>query len=259
MVDDATREVKEREKETLLRLARAGEFRDEETGSLIRMSRYSRRIANTLGLERDEAETMELAAPLRHRQDRHPGPDSSQAPPPGRGRVAGHAPSPGDRSRDPQGQRVASAWARSSRSATTRSTTARVPERARRRSCRSARASSPWPMCTTRSPRCVPSRPWPSEQAFEYLHVQAGRHFDPHGSTFLAALQEVLEIQHEWRDPTVEALRLMSQGFIARLRAPQGAPRHRARAGHPAPRHHGARRALPLPDALAHRGPGRCT
>src|SRR5579859_147522 len=65
MVEDATREVREREKETLLRLARAGEFRDEETGyHLIRMSRYSRHIANALGLEHDEAETIELAAPL---------------------------------------------------------------------------------------------------------------------------------------------------------------------------------------------------
>ena len=65
MVEDATREVREREKETLLRLARAGEFRDEETGNhLMRMSRYSRLIANALGLEHDEAETVELAAPL---------------------------------------------------------------------------------------------------------------------------------------------------------------------------------------------------
>src|SRR5689334_8482630 len=65
MVEDATREVREREKETLLRLARAGEFRDEETGyHLIRMSRYSRLIANALGLEHEEAETIELAAPL---------------------------------------------------------------------------------------------------------------------------------------------------------------------------------------------------
>src|SRR5207248_11350636 len=64
MVEDATREVREREKETLLRLARAGEFRDEETGyHLIRMSRYSRLIASALGLDRDEAETVELAAP----------------------------------------------------------------------------------------------------------------------------------------------------------------------------------------------------
>ena len=65
MVDEATQEIREREKETLLRLARAGEFRDEETGyHLIRMARYSRLIANAIGLERDEAETIELAAPL---------------------------------------------------------------------------------------------------------------------------------------------------------------------------------------------------
>jgi two-component system response regulator RpfG len=65
MVEDATREIREREKETLLRLARAGEFRDEETGNhLIRMSRYSRLIANTIGLSGEEAETVELAAPL---------------------------------------------------------------------------------------------------------------------------------------------------------------------------------------------------
>src|SRR3954464_3222300 len=65
MVEDATREVREREKETLLRLARAGEFRDEETGyHLIRMARYSRLIATTIGLDRDEAETIELASPL---------------------------------------------------------------------------------------------------------------------------------------------------------------------------------------------------
>jgi two-component system, response regulator RpfG len=65
MVDEATREIREREKETLFRLARAGEFRDEETGyHLVRMARYSRMIANAIGLERDEAETIELAAPL---------------------------------------------------------------------------------------------------------------------------------------------------------------------------------------------------
>jgi two-component system response regulator RpfG len=65
MVDEATREVRDRERETLMRLARAGEFRDEETGyHLVRMARYSRLIADTIGLEKDEAETIELAAPL---------------------------------------------------------------------------------------------------------------------------------------------------------------------------------------------------
>src|SRR5574341_148730 len=65
MVEEATREVRDREKETLMRLARAGEFRDEETGfHLVRMARYSRLIADAIGLEREEAETIELAAPL---------------------------------------------------------------------------------------------------------------------------------------------------------------------------------------------------
>ncbi|MGA8050756.1 MAG: response regulator, partial [Burkholderiales bacterium] len=65
MVEEATREVREREKETLLRLARAGEFRDAETGyHLVRMARYSRLIADAIGMTRDESETIELAAPL---------------------------------------------------------------------------------------------------------------------------------------------------------------------------------------------------
>jgi two-component system, response regulator RpfG len=65
MVEEATREVREREKETLLRLARAGEFRDSETGyHLIRMARYARLIADAIGLDRNESETIELAAPL---------------------------------------------------------------------------------------------------------------------------------------------------------------------------------------------------
>ncbi|HKO88252.1 MAG TPA: two-component system response regulator [Burkholderiales bacterium] len=65
MVYDATQEVRQREKETLFRLARAGEFRDEETGNhVIRMARYSRLIAEAIGLNEQEAETIELAAPL---------------------------------------------------------------------------------------------------------------------------------------------------------------------------------------------------
>ena len=65
MVQDATREVREREKETLLRLARAGEFRDSDTGNhILRMARYSRLIATAVGLNGGQAETIELAAPL---------------------------------------------------------------------------------------------------------------------------------------------------------------------------------------------------
>jgi two-component system response regulator RpfG len=65
LVADATREVRDRERETLFRLARAGEFRDAETGyHLVRMARYSRLIADAIGLAPEEAESIELAAPL---------------------------------------------------------------------------------------------------------------------------------------------------------------------------------------------------
>jgi two-component system response regulator RpfG len=65
MVEDATHDVRAREKETLMLLARAGEFRDEDTGyHLVRMARYSCLIGGALGLTQEEAETVELAAPL---------------------------------------------------------------------------------------------------------------------------------------------------------------------------------------------------
>lgn len=65
MVMEATQDVRARERETLFRLARAGEFRDSETGNhVIRMARYSRLIANAIDLPAQEAETIELAAPL---------------------------------------------------------------------------------------------------------------------------------------------------------------------------------------------------
>jgi two-component system response regulator RpfG len=64
-VSEATSEVRLRERETLLRLARAGEYRDEETGNhIIRMAKYSRIIAEHLGLSESEAEVIEMAAPM---------------------------------------------------------------------------------------------------------------------------------------------------------------------------------------------------
>jgi len=64
-VAEATSEIRMRERETLLRLARAGEYRDEETGNhIIRMAKYSRIIAEEIGLTRDEAEVIEMAAPM---------------------------------------------------------------------------------------------------------------------------------------------------------------------------------------------------
>jgi two-component system response regulator RpfG len=64
-VEEATREVRTREYETLIRLAKAGEYRDEETGNhVLRMAKYSRAIAEQLGLGAEECEVVELAAPM---------------------------------------------------------------------------------------------------------------------------------------------------------------------------------------------------
>ena len=64
-VAEATHAIRTREHETLLRLGKAGEYRDEETGNhVIRMAKYSRLIAEHLGLDEAECETVELAAPM---------------------------------------------------------------------------------------------------------------------------------------------------------------------------------------------------
>ena len=64
-VAEATSEIRLRERETLLRLARAGEYRDEETGNhIIRMAKYSRIIAEQLGFSEEEAEVLEMSAPM---------------------------------------------------------------------------------------------------------------------------------------------------------------------------------------------------
>lgn len=54
-----------REREILLRLARAGEYRDETTGShIVRIGRLCRGIAEVLGLDASECTIIEAAAPM---------------------------------------------------------------------------------------------------------------------------------------------------------------------------------------------------
>lgn len=61
----ATREVRAREHETLLKLAKAGEYRDEDTGNhIIRMAKYARLIAEELNLTPHECDEIESAAPM---------------------------------------------------------------------------------------------------------------------------------------------------------------------------------------------------
>ena len=64
-VMQATREVRTRERETLLKLAKAGEYRDQETGNhIIRMSKYARLIAEELKLTAMECDEIEAASPM---------------------------------------------------------------------------------------------------------------------------------------------------------------------------------------------------
>ncbi len=64
-VADATEQILIREKETLSRLARAGEFKDGVTGShLIQMARISKLIAEEIGLSKEFCEVLEMAAPM---------------------------------------------------------------------------------------------------------------------------------------------------------------------------------------------------
>jgi two-component system response regulator RpfG len=64
-VAKATQDIHARERETLIKLAKAGEYRDEHTGNHIyRMAQYSRLIAEEIGLSGLECEEIELTAPM---------------------------------------------------------------------------------------------------------------------------------------------------------------------------------------------------
>jgi two-component system response regulator RpfG len=64
-VEVATQQIVSREHETLLRLAKAGEYRDEVTGfHVVRMAKYSHEIAQALGLSGKECDEIEYAAPM---------------------------------------------------------------------------------------------------------------------------------------------------------------------------------------------------
>jgi two-component system response regulator RpfG len=206
MVEDATREVRDREKETLLRLARAGEFRDEETGyHLIRMSRYARLMATSIDLDHEEVESIELAAPL-HDIGKIGIPDHILLKPAKldeaewkvmqRHPVIGHEILKGSASKYVRmGALIALGH----------------HEKYDGSGYPNGLVGDHIPLCA----RIVTIadvydaltsvRPykeaWESERAFEYLLAQRGKHFDPRlVEAFLAAKEQVLAIQAEWRD-----------------------------------------------------------
>ncbi len=212
MVDEATREIREREKETLLRLARAGEFRDEETGyHLIRMARYSRLIANAIGLERDDAETIELAAPL-HDIGKIGIPDGILLKPARldegewstmqRHPVIGHEILKGSASKYVRmGALIALGH----------------HERYDGKGYPSGLDGDHIPLCapivavddvyhalTSLRPY---KKAWKPADALDYVKAQSGKHFDPRlADAFLGVSERVLEVQRDLQDPSAEAV-----------------------------------------------------
>ncbi len=64
-VSKATREIVNRERDTVMRLSRAAEHRDPETGGhILRMAHYSRLIARNLGHSQEQQELLLTAAPM---------------------------------------------------------------------------------------------------------------------------------------------------------------------------------------------------
>ena len=207
MVEDATREVREREKETLLRLARAGEFRDGETGNhLIRMSRYSRLIAERIGMELDDAETVELAAPL-HDIGKIGIPDGILLKPEKlnteewevmrRHPVIGHEILKGSASKYVRmGALIALGHHEKYDGSGYPNGLVgdHIPLCAR-----IVAVADVYDALTTARPY---KKAWKSEQANEYLEAQRGKHLDPRlVDAFGAMHKEVMEVQNEWREP----------------------------------------------------------
>jgi two-component system response regulator RpfG len=64
-VDRATQDIRNREADALICLARAGEYRDEGTGNhIFRMAHYSLELARGLGLGKEDCERIERASPM---------------------------------------------------------------------------------------------------------------------------------------------------------------------------------------------------
>lgn len=64
-IQETTNELRLRERETLFRLARAGEFRDTETGNhVLRMAQYARLIAEEMSIPNHECDLILHAAPM---------------------------------------------------------------------------------------------------------------------------------------------------------------------------------------------------
>jgi two-component system, response regulator RpfG len=208
-VEAATRDTLDRERETLLRLAKAGEYRDEGTGNhVLRMARYARQIAVQMDLGESMYETIELAAPM-HDIGKIGVPDHILLKPAAlsdaerlimeRHTLMGHEILRDSASRFMQMGAVISLghherWDGMGYPAGLSGED--IPLEARIVAVADVYDA-------LRSVR--PYKPaWSREAACEYLRTQAGRHFDPACvAAFLEGFEEICSIEESLRDPAV--------------------------------------------------------
>jgi two-component system response regulator RpfG len=204
---EATFEIRNREKETLLRLAKAGEFRDQETGyHIVRMAKFARLIAEELGLSALECDEIESSAPMHDIGKigiadtilQKPGPLTPEEMEQMRQHtVIGHQLLAGSPSRylqtgaiialghheryDGNGYPYGLAGEA-------------IPLQAR-----VVAVADVFDALTS----CRPyKKPWPLNQALDYIKSESGGHFDPDcAQAFLRRLDEVIQILESYRDP----------------------------------------------------------
>jgi two-component system response regulator RpfG len=210
-ISDATEAIRLREQETLRRLAKAGEYRDEETGQHIeRMARYSRLIAEHFGLSTVECETIALAAPM-HDIGKIGIPDEVLLKP---GRhteqerfimrqhaIVGYEILKGSPSRYLQAGAVIALSHHEKFDGSGYPGGLRgeeIPQAGR-----VVAIADVFDALTSKRPY---KEPWPFERAVEYVASERGKHFDPDlADAFLANLRAVREIYEKFRDVEVES------------------------------------------------------
>jgi len=217
-ISDAIEAIRLREQETLKRLAKAGEHRDEETGQHIeRMSRYSRLIAQGFGLPAIECETIELAAPM-HDIGKIGIPDQILLKPARHTEqerfvmrqhaVVGYEILKGSPSRYLQAGAVIALSHHERFNGTGYPGGLRgeeIPQAGR-----IVAIADVFDALTSKRPY---KEPWPFEKAVEYVAAERGKHFDPDlADVFLANLNEVHRIHETFRDvdssgPVLRSLR----------------------------------------------------
>jgi len=201
-----TREIKARERETLLRLAKAGEYRDEGTGNhVLRIARYSRLIAESLQLSERDCDEIELAASMHDIgkvgiPDRillKEGPLDEQEI-----KIVREHPDIGHEILKDSPSRYISLGAEVALSHHEKYDGTGYPKGLKGDtiplSGRIVAVADVFDALTTRRPY---KEAWPTEDALEYIRNSSGSHMDPRVvEAFLSSLDKVIQIQHELSD-----------------------------------------------------------